>query len=135
MSYLTSIPLHLISKRKGGIMPNRKRNHQVCLRLTDEENVLFEKRCNDSGLTKTEFLVSVLKNSTVKIFCVDEAICPLMKELRYIGSNINQLAYFSNIGQEYKVRQEIESIRRKHNLIMEEISDFLKNPKFNVNVR
>lgn len=111
-------------------MPNRKRNHQVCLRLTDDEFALWEQKCNDSGMSKTDFLISALRNSTVKIFRIDEAIRPLMKELRYISSNINQLAYFSNIGQEYKVRNEIEAIRRKHNLLMEEISEFLKKPKF-----
>lgn len=116
-------------------MPNRKREHQICLRLTDEENALWEQKCKASGLTKTEFLVSVLKNSAVRIFRIDEALRPMMKELRYIGSNINQLAYFSNVGQEQMVRNNIESIRRSHNLLMEEISDFLKNPKFNVNVR
>lgn len=116
-------------------MSERKRNRQLCLRLNAEEYALFDRKCIESGLSKTEFLVSVLKNSTVKVFRIDEAIRPLMKELRYIGSNINQLAYFSNIGQEYTVKAEIESIRKSHNLIMEEISDFLKNPKFTADVR
>lgn len=116
-------------------MPERKRERQICLRLSDEEYALFEKKCSDSGMSKTDFLVSILKNSTVKVYRIEEAIRPMMKELRYIGSNINQIAYFSNIGQEQAVRDNIESIRRSHNLLMEEISDFLKNPKFNVNVR
>lgn len=114
-------------------MPKRKRNHQVCLRLTDDEFALWEQKCSESGMSQTDFLVSALKDSTVKIYLINEALLPMMKELRYIGSNINQLAYFSNVGQEYKVRTEIESIRRQHNLLMEEISDFLKNPKFTVN--
>lgn len=117
---------------KGGIMPKRKRNHQVCLRLTDDEFALWEQKCIESGMSQTDFLVSALKDSTVKIYRINEALLPMMKELRYIGSNINQLAYFSNVGQEYKVRTEIESIRRQHNFLMEEISDFLKNPKFTV---
>ena len=116
-------------------MSERKRNRQVCLRLTDEEYALFQQKCSDSGLSQTDFLVSALKSSTVKIYHIDEAIRPLISELRHIGANINQLAYFSNIGQEDKVRVEIESIRRRHNLLMEEISDFLKHPKFAADVR
>lgn len=134
-------------------MPNRKRTRQVCLRLTEEEFALFQQRCSDSGLSQTDFLVSVLNSSTVKIYRIEEAIKPLISELRHIGANINQLAYFSNIGhaphqtvgcaeaisaglrQESKVRFEIESIRRRHNLLMEEISEFLKHPKFAVDVR
>ena len=116
-------------------MPNRKRTHQICLRLTEEEYALFQQKCSDSGLSQTDFLVSVLNSSTVKVYCIEEALKPLISELRHIGANINQLAYFSNIGQESKVRFEIESIRRRHNLLMEEISDFLKHPKFAVDVR
>ncbi len=113
-------------------MQNRKRNHQICLRLTDEEFALWNQKCIESGLSQTDFLVKCLKDSTVKIYQIEESLRPMMKELRYIGSNINQLAYFSNVGQEEKVRAEIESIRRSHNRLTQEISDFLKNPKFTV---
>lgn len=116
-------------------MPERKRYRQVCLRLTDDEYELFEKKCSDSGMSKTDFLVSVLKNSTVKVYRIEEALRPMMKELRHIGSNINQLAYFSNIGQEYAVRDNIESIRMSHNRLMAEISGFLKAPRCIADVR
>ncbi len=116
-------------------MPERKRYRQVCLRLTDDEYALFEKKCSDSGMSKTDFLVSVLKNSTVKVYRIEEALRPMMKELRHIGSNINQLAYFSNVGQEQPVRDNIESIRMSHNRLMNEISDFLKAPRCAADVR
>ena len=116
-------------------MPERKRYRQVCLRLTDDEYALFEKKCSDSGLSKTDFFVSVLKNSTVKVYRIEEALRPMMKELRYIGSNVNQLAYFSNIGQEQPVRDNIESIRKSHNRLTAEISGFLKAQRCNADVR
>ena len=116
-------------------MPERKRYRQVCLRLTDDEYALFETKCSDSGMSKTDFLVSVLKNSTVKVYRIEEALRPMMKELRHIGSNINQLAYFSNVGQEQPVRDNIESIRMSHNRLMNEISDFLKAPRCAADVR
>lgn len=116
-------------------MPDRTRERQVCLRLTNEEYALFETRCNESGMSKTDFLVSVLKNSTIKVYRIDEPFHAMMKELRYIGSNINQLAYFSNVGQEQIVRENIESIRKKHNRLMAEISEFLKAPRYSVDVR
>ena len=116
-------------------MPERKRERQVCLRLTDDEFTLFEKKCSDSGMSKTDFLVSLLKNSTVKVYRIEEALRPLISELRHIGSNINQLAYFSNIGQEQAVRDNIESIRMSHNRLMNEISEFLKAPRCTIDVR
>lgn len=116
-------------------MPNRKRNHQICLRLTDEELALFNQKCSDSGLSQVDFLVSALKSSTVMVYRLDDTLRPLISELRHIGANINQLAYFSNIGQEENVRFEIESIRKSHNRLMEEISAFLKSPEGAVHVR
>ena len=116
-------------------MPERKRERQICLRLTDDEYALFEKKCSDSGMSKTDFLVSLLKNSTVKVYRIEEALRPLISELRHIGANINQLAYFSNIGQEQAVRDNIESIRMSHNRLMNEISEFLKAPRCAADVR
>ena len=116
-------------------MLNRMRNRQICLRLTDDEYALFEKRCSDSGMSRTDFLVSVLKSSTVKVYHIEEALRPMIKELRYIGSNINQIAYYSNIGQEQPVKENIESIRRNHNRLIEEISDFIKAPRGDIDVR
>ena len=111
-------------------MTKRKRSHCICLRLTDDEYLLWERKRRESGLSQTDFIIRAIKDSTINIYRIDDALKPMIKELRYIGSNINQLAYFSNIGQEYRVRNEIESIRKRHNLLMEEISDFLQNPKF-----
>lgn len=59
-----------------------------------------------------------------------ESILPLIHEIRKIGTNLNQLAYFSNIKQDEKVRAEIGAIRQTNDTVMEQISDFLKNPKF-----
>ena len=116
-------------------MPERTRDRQVCLRLTYDEYALFEKKCNDSGMSKTDFLVTVLRSSTVKIYRLREALRPLISELRHIGANINQLAYFSNIGQEQVVRNNIERICKNHEKIMAEISEFLNEPRWKIDVR
>lgn len=113
-------------------MPQRKRNHQVCLRLTDEENALWEQKCIESGMNKTDFLAAILKNSNVRIYSIEDSIKPLIHEIRKIGTNLNQIAYFSNIGQNEKVMREISSVRKANNLVMEQISEFLKNPEYTV---
>lgn len=113
-------------------MPERKRNHQVCLRLTDEEYSLWDRKQKASGLSKTDFLIKAIKNSNVRIYSVEDSIRPLIHEIRKIGTNLNQLAYFSNIGQEEKVRNELRAIRLANDTVMEQLSDFLRNPKFDV---
>ena len=57
---------------------------------------------------------------------------PLIHEIRKIGTNLNQLAYYSNIGQDSKVRAEIVAIRQANEAVMKRILAFLDDPKFKV---
>lgn len=113
-------------------MPNRKRNHSISLKLTDEEFQLWNTKHKASGLSKTDYLIHSIRNSEVRIYSIEDSIAPLIHEIRKIGTNLNQLAYFSNIGQDEKVIAEIGAIRRTNDMVMGQLSDFLKNPKFTV---
>ena len=113
-------------------MPNRKRNHSISLKLTDEEFQLWNTKHKASGLSKTDYLIQAIRHSEVRIYSIEESIAPLIHEIRKIGTNLNQLAYFSNIGLDEQVRAEIGAIRRTNDMVMGQLSDFLKNPKFAV---
>lgn len=131
-------------------MPNRKRNHAICLKLTDEEYALWTAKQTASGLNKTDYLMKAISRSEVRIYSIEESIAPLIHEIRKIGTNLNQLAYFSNIGhtphqnvgraeaisaglrQDERVRSEIGAIRRTNDVVMGQLSDFLKHPQFTV---
>ena len=113
-------------------MPNRKRNHAICLKLTDEEYALWTAKQTASGLNKTDYLMRAISRSEVRIYSIEDSIAPLIHEIRKIGTNLNQLAYFSNIGQEYRVRAEIEAIRKTNDRVMGQLSDFLNDPKFSI---
>lgn len=113
-------------------MPNRKRNHSISLKLTDEEFQLWNTKHKANGLSKTDYLMQAIRHSKVQIYSIEDSIAPLIHEIRKIGTNLNQLAYFSNIGQDEKVRSEIGAIRRTNDMVMGQLSDFLKNPKFTV---
>lgn len=113
-------------------MVNRKRYHSISLKLTDEELQLWNSKHEASGLSKTDYLMQAIRDSEVRIYTVADDIAPLIHEIRKIGTNLNQLAYFSNIGQEYRVRAEIEAIRKTNDRVMGQLSDFLNDPKFSI---
>ena len=113
-------------------MPNRRRYHSISLKLTDEELQLWNTKHEESGLSKTDYLMQAIRNSEVRIYSIEESITPLIHEIRKIGTNLNQLAYFSNIGQDSKVRAEIGAIRIANDRLVEQIEDFLNNPEFTV---
>ena len=111
-------------------MSERKRSRQICIRLTDEEFALWQKKLKASGLSQTDYLVKVLSNSVVKVYTIREDLQPLFTELRHIGGNINQLAYLSNIGQTSAVYQSITRLQYQHSAIVSQIMKFLNEPKF-----
>lgn len=113
-------------------MANRRRYHSVSLKLTDEELQLWNTKHEASGMSKTDYLMQALRDSEVRIYSIADDIAPLIHEIRKIGTNLNQLAYFSNIGQDDKVRAEIGAIRRTNEAVMKRILEFLDNPKFKI---
>ena len=76
--------------------------------------------------------MQAIRNSEVRIYSVADDIAPLIHEIRKIGTNRGQLAYYSNIGQDSKVRAEIGAIRITNETVMKRILAFLDNPKFKV---
>ena len=113
-------------------MPNRRRYHSISLKLTDEEFQLWNTKHEASGLSKTDYLMQAIRNSEVRIYTVADDIVPHIHEIRKIGTNLNQLAYYSNIGQDSKVRAEIGAIRITNEAVMKRILAFLDDPKFKV---
>lgn len=77
-------------------MHERKRNHQLSMRLTEDEYATWERKQLASGLNKTEFLMKLTDSCSVNIFCYDEAMKPVITELRRIGNNLNHIARVSN---------------------------------------
>ena len=113
-------------------MVNRKRYHSISLKLTDDEYQLWNTKHKISGLSKTDYLMQAIRNSEVRIYSIEESISPLIHEIRKIGTNLNQLAYFSNIGQDDKVSAEIEAIRHTNDKVMAQLADFISDPKFSI---
>lgn len=129
---LRDLPLIPPQAEKGATMANRRRYHSISLKLTDEELQLWNTKHEASGLSKTDYLIKAIQDSEVRIYSVADDIAPLIHEIRKIGTNLNQLAYYSNIGQDSKVRAEIGAIRITNEAVMKRILAFLDNPKFTV---
>lgn len=113
-------------------MAKRRRYHSISLKLTDEELQLWNTKHKASGLSKTDYLMQAIRSSEIKIYSVADDIAPLIHEIRKIGTNLNQLAYYSNIGQDSKVKAEIRAIRIANETIMKRILEFLDDPKFSI---
>ena len=97
-------------KNKGGRPPKaNKAIHRHCIRLTDEENLRFERMFELSGLAeRSKYLKAVLFKTPLKVVKVDKAtmdyyirLTNFYHQFQAIGNNYNQTtkAIKSNFGE------------------------------------
>lgn len=112
----------------------RNRNRQLSIRLSEKEFAAFEKKRIASGLSKTEFLLKLLRSSRIQVLQFSDAIKTLHGELRKIGVNINQIAYLVNIGHDVQARHELHQISRQYEETLDRLNHFLDAPLVNAQI-
>ena len=73
----------------------RKRNHRIWTYLNDEEYAHFLKSVEETGVTKEGYVRSLL-TCNIPPPIVPNELHQIIKELRSIGNNINQIARLAN---------------------------------------
>ena len=112
----------------------RKRNHQFSVRLSDEEQALWDKKQAASKLSKTELFIKLLKSSTIKIYNFDDCLKELIRELRKIGVNLNQLTKKANSSYDSNVRISVGIMLEQYSDAMNRIKKFLDKPLLNATI-
>lgn len=74
----------------------RTRQRQIIIRMTDDEAAAFQKRTAKSKLKQNEFAIKCLLNHPVNVI---EDMPELIRQLKAVGNNLNQLARAANAGQ------------------------------------
>lgn len=77
---------------------NRRRNKTLTIRVTEEELAEIIQQTMKARLNLTEFILASARKTEI-ILPPDTA--PLLKELKRIGGNINQIAAKANSGAAY----------------------------------
>lgn len=95
---------------------------------------LFERKRAATGLSKTEFLLKLLKSAKIQVFQFSDTIKTLHGELRKIGVNLNQIAYLVNIGQDEQARRELGQMSREYDEVLDRVKHFLDAPLVNAQI-
>lgn len=101
-------------------MTNRTRKNQVKVYLDDKEKAKLEKLITKSDLTKSEY---IRKSLLEKEIIVVEDIKELVKQLKAVGNNLNQLTKISNTEKQF---QEIDPIKADLDQVWKEVINALK---------
>lgn len=73
----------------------RRKNHQIQFRMSDENYLIFLKRIERCGLSKTEFLTRACTSQTIKCVSgekINDKLEALSYEVNRYGNNLNQIA-------------------------------------------
>ena len=76
-------------------MVNRKRGRMVCCRLDEEEFCHFDQLAKEAGIPKEVYIRNLLNGLLLKPAPKEELI-EVIRQLRRIGNNINQLSAAAN---------------------------------------
>lgn len=98
---------------------NRKRPTSWSIRMTDSELAAVKKRVKESGLTQRDFAMHALLSVPILNIVGINSILP---ELRRIGNNINQIAYYCNKDKANKATyEEILMVRKELNQVWQSL--------------
>lgn len=74
----------------------RNRRRQILIRMSDDEIAIFKKRLEKSKLKQNDFSVKCLLCQPINVV---EDMPELIRQLKSIGNNLNQIARAINSGQ------------------------------------
>lgn len=105
-------------------MTNRTRAKQINIRMTEEEYAAYTARLEKSKLKANEYGRKCLLNQTINVI---EHLPELMRQLKSIGNNLNQIARAVNGG--YTAAPSVVAELEQEVQELWQLLTHLKNPK------
>ena len=121
----------------------RKRTHQIKIGMNDEEYDLILDKMQRSGQTRQNVMISALKEATItteeeisELKRSNSLMVDLLKQLRGMATNINQMAHMANatgqiasINELAKMNNQISNFRREGEVIWQLIRQSISQRK------
>ena len=104
----------MTDKREKKEKKNRVRKIPFQLYLTEEEKTLLDQKVTELGISRSDFIRDIIVNGEIrgKRFAMDKVDAKkLLAEVGKIGSNINQIAYNTNV-KSYTNYTEIQEVKK-----------------------
>ena len=121
----------------------RKRNRIISIRVSDQEYETIQKKLNETGLTQQAFILKAVEGATIstaedkqQLKEINLKLADLLKQIKGIGININQMAYRANAYRELPTVQKLseyqnenEKLRREAETIWQSIRQLISQQK------
>ena len=81
----------------------RKRNRTITIRMSDEEYTFLQERLSLTGQTQQSYILNAIRGATIvsaeevkELQKVNKGFADMMRQLRGIATNVNQMAHIAN---------------------------------------
>lgn len=105
----------------------RKRNRTITIRMSDEEYTFLQSRLSQTGQAQQSYILNAIRGATItsleevkELQKLNKAFADMMRQLRGLATNVNQMAHIANgIGELpmlvalEKLGKDIEKFRRE----------------------
>ena len=109
---------------------NRKRDRAVTLRMTDSEYDEFNNKVSNSGLSRQDFFIRMIKEIRInsaeslgELKRVNDTLSNLDRQLRGMATNVNQMARIANGTGMLPSEKALAQINQKINEIRKELGE------------
>lgn len=105
----------------------RKRNRTISIRVSDQEYETIQKKLNETGLTQQAFILKAVEGATIstaedkqQLKEINLKLADLLKQIKGIGVNINQMAYRANAYRELPTVQKLSEYQNENEKLRKE---------------
>ena len=97
----------------------RKRNHVITIRMSDEEYKFFQGRLSQTGQTQQSYILNAIRGATIvsaeevkELQKLNRGFTDMMRQLRGLATNVNQMAHIANGTGELPVASALEKVAK-----------------------
>ena len=95
----------------------RKRNRTITIRMSDEEYTFLQKQLLQTGQTQQSYILNAIRGATIaslgevkELQKLNKAFADMMRHLRGLATNVNQMAHIANGTGELPVVSALEKV-------------------------
>ena len=97
----------------------RKRNRTITIRMSDEEYTFLQSRLSQTGQTQQSYILNAICGATIasmeevkELQKLNKAFADMMRQLRGLATNVNQMTHIANGSGELPVLVALEQLGR-----------------------
>lgn len=95
----------------------RKRNRTITIRMSDEEYTFLQRRLSQTGQTQQSYILNAIRGARIvsleevkELQKLNKAFADMMRQLRGLATNVNQMAHIANGTRELPVMDVLEKL-------------------------